>query len=128
MTFVKLLDAFRELGYSIHEDWDGELLIEEPEYIDVGTATAILMVGENQIRHSLSFEQEIKLSRFMGGPLDGKRHEEPSKILKEKERLKGFRIERAKWAVYYFETDGRAIFRGYATSEKKARQGILVAE
>lgn len=120
-----MIRFLRALGFDFHVDWDQSLIIKEPDQVSVGDVLDALSAGREDwvelIRRTVLNEAVEERSRLMGGPLDGKRHSE--RVYRTAAYFKGFRVARAKWAVYEIQPDSRAFFRGYATSECKARGG-----
>lgn len=119
------IQVFRELGYSFGLDWDGEVMIHAPEFLDVDTTTKLLKRFGVGLSAQLEYEGREAKSVCVGGPKSGESYGTycTGPIL--------FHISRARWAVYklkpYRDKDPRAWFVGYATSKKKARQRWLNA-
>lgn len=118
------LGFLRELGYGFEEDWDGQLVITQPEDIDIKQVTEIIKQFHKTIKKRLYFERCKAHSVCVGGPMNGKSYG----MLKLPNEPILFHISRCKWAVYSTKDydDPRAWFVGIATSEKKARQLRLI--
>ena len=132
-----LLTFVRDLGFKVGLDYDDALIVESPLSVNPGDVAKQIERHGDTIIGELRGEREHALRRYIGGPLDGQsacgvyappcRHPDGT----YSNGFRGFRVRdesgkriRAKWAVYEFDRrDGRAFFRGYATSEKKARNG-----
>ena len=122
-----MIRFLRALGFDFHIDYDGELLIEKPDQVSVEGVLDALSVWreewEKEFRFTLLRAAARERRCFMGGPRDGKLHNQS--LYRGSAYFRGFHEARAKWAVYEFFPDGRAIFRGFAASEQKARRGRL---
>ena len=114
------LDFLRVLGYEFGEDWDGELIIDSPNEINVSEITNICKQFREAIKKRLYFEGRKAKRVFVGGPLNGKTYFDaiPNKPICR-------HIRRGLWAVYKVKNweDPRAWFIGFASSKKKAMQG-----
>jgi len=121
LTVIRLL---RSLGVELGLDWDDELLITCPEFIAGSAIETLLREHADQLRTELAAAARRRMRQFVGGPLNGK----PHIVYYSPGACRGFRQGPRRWAVYQFQRDGRALFRGWATSEKKARRGQLVDE
>jgi len=119
LTVIRLL---RSLGVELGLDWDDELLIGCPDLIFGATVEEIVREHTDQIRTELAAAGRRAMRQFVGGPLNGK----PHIVYYHPGAYRGFRQGPRRWAVYEFQQDGRAMFRGWATSEKKARRGVLI--
>lgn len=112
------LDFMRAIGYQFGQDWDGEVVIEPPEFLDVERTTNLIRRFQKGIKRRLYFEGRRAREVCVGGPKNGARHSGSpiSPVL--------FHIRRGEWAVYRVKNirDPRAWFLGIATSKKKARQ------
>jgi hypothetical protein len=115
------LDFIRALGFHVGQDWDDELVIEPPEFLDVDSVAELVRRFEKGIKKRLYFEAQRRLSVCVGGPKNGTPADGCS-------GLSGpvcFHIKRGEWAVYARKrnsNDPRCWFIGTATSKKKARQ------
>lgn len=128
-----LLKFLETLGVTFEIDWDDSVQIGIPEsgvsYDEMRRALESPVPGtvagatfSNWLHREVLCRAAARRAVFVGGSLNGKqvRYEQPSYY--------GFiahRLGRAHWEVYEQadKRDGRAFFRGYATSEKKARRG-----
>lgn len=117
------LSILRSLGVKFSVDWDGELAIEVSQDVSKDTLLKVAECLREPIRRRLEGERWARTQSFVGGPFSGKIHGYGGYTGR-----KGYKICRAKWAVYSFQENGRALFKGYATSEQKARRGILVKQ
>ncbi len=122
-----MIKFLRALGFGFHLDWDGSLLIEEPDYLSASDVLEALGAWREEWRNILArqvtYEAQRDRSFFHGGPSHGKRH---GRDARRAEYFVGCNVARAKWAVYKVVPDGRAFFQGYATSERKALNGDFV--
>lgn len=120
---LKILET---LGVEIGLDFDDELLVTFPEKLDLAKLRSLLSeeVNRKDLRQTLIWNRSRSMRQFVGGPRHGQQY-----LQWELEgTFRGFRISRAKWAVYEYAKDGRAFFRGWATSQRKARRGEFVRE
>lgn len=135
----KLLTFVRALGFELSSlDWDGEFLIEGPDRVSVTELIEALKPLHDELVSQLAREADlVRVERFSGGPYDGRPHRalrhRPAIIGADGKRryfwcLPAIPPEPAKWATYEQLRDGRTIFRGYATSEAKARRGEIRQE
>lgn len=122
------LEILRALGLRVGLDFDGELLVDAGDdparSIDRATIAEWVQRVENTrlqaaLLHELHRERRRMLRVCYGGPLDQQFHGWCS----YGQKFHGVRVERARWATYRVEEDGRAFFVGYATSEKKSKRG-----
>lgn len=97
----------------------------EARSIDGKDLEKALSFYEEAILRELQYERQRNLQVCVGGPMNGKRHN----AFCRREVLR-FKLGKARWAVYVVGSgDGRAFFRGYATSERNARRlKLLPAE
>lgn len=123
-----MISFLRALGFEFHIDYDCELLIEKPDEVSVDDVLEALGAWRENWRGILArqvkYEGQCERREFCGGPLHGQRHSVDYHLMYH--HFRGYHLARAKWAVYEFQPDGRAFFRGYATSERKARDGRFV--
>lgn len=124
MTFLpSTLDFLKSLGFEFALDYDDELIISSPEWIDPKQIAGAFATDYREATVTqLRINRERALEQFVGGPLSG-RHcglmFGPRAISVKRYRLpfEGG----AHWCAYFVKIDGRAIFCGMTTSEKKAR-------
>ena len=111
------LDFLRACGYRFGLDWDGEVQIEPPEFLDVASVTALIERFQPGIETQLGFEGRRARSVCVGGPKNG------TPVTGSYWQPTLFHIKRGEWAVYKAKDyiDPRAWFVGKATSKKKAR-------
>lgn len=123
----------RAVGFKFAVDYDGSLQWTAPESIDVAKLKFIVEHGEAAIAREI-LSREVRLRRCCyGGPMDGRRHawlfhylgriNAAGEVIGYAPHYVPVRVNRAKWATYRLQEDGRAFFVGYATSERKARRG-----
>jgi hypothetical protein len=123
MATMNILNFIRALGVQVGLDFDDELLIETPDSISRDTILATLKPYRTDLTQSLKAEGLFLRSYHFGGPLDG----QPHAYSRWGNPYHAVHVARAKWAVYQVDRDQRALFRGYATSERKAKRGEYVA-
>lgn len=121
LTVIKLLKA---LEVEIGLDWDGALMFTCPVVVSGATLEGLIEEHAEQIARELGAAGRRAMECFVGGPLNGQRHD----ALFAVGAHRGYRQGPKKWAVYQFERDGRAFFRGWATSQKKAWRGEVISE
>lgn len=115
---VYLPDVLRflgALGITAHIDLEDQVVIEYERGLTVYDVCNEIGKYHEAIRSALILRARYERHRFYGGPMDGKPHRLGCC------RSFGYRVGRAKWAAYSILKDGRAIFKGYATSEAKAK-------
>ena len=114
------LDFLREIGFTIGEDWDGEINITVPDDIPSRMVDVIHEFIDG-IATRLHREGRAYKECFLGGPLNGQQHN-----LIDGEPY-CHHIKRGQWAVYLAKQgDPRAWYLGTATSKEKGRQLRLV--
>jgi hypothetical protein len=115
---TEALDFLQLLGFEFHIDFDDELQVGcPPEDLEFRQSVC------NWIYQSRDAMKKRVLDRaaydkyqFVGGPFNGRRH-----CLSRWDGRVAMKLGRAKWAAYYLIEDGRALYAGEATSERKAR-------
>ncbi len=107
---ISVLEA---LGVRFLMDWDGETGAELPESLDEFALRTIIDEMRPQIVHAIRERTRKKLQVLHGGPLRGQRHNEWRVYVRN--------MERAQWAAYWIDDDGRGFFVGIESSEAKAR-------
>jgi hypothetical protein len=109
----------RHFGFSFHfADVEGTEIEIGARALSAAELTEALQVYAEAIRNKLLHRQQLSMQIFMGGPLNGQRHDHYGHG-----QTIAVRLGPAKWAAYEIGNDQRrAWFRGLATSEKKARQ------
>ncbi len=111
------LDLLRAIGFTFgYADPDCKELDIQPPSLSSREMVAALKQYDAAIKSVLHWERKQRLSICCGGPRNGHRYR------RYKSDIIAFHLARAKWAVYEVGPDGRAWFRGYATSAKKAKQ------
>lgn len=103
-------------------DWDCKELAIEARDISAADLRCALERYQKPMRDHLHWERERRMRVFVGGPLNGQRYG----LWKQAGATIAKHIARAKWAAYEVGKDGRAWFRGFATSHLKARRLQLV--
>ncbi len=99
------------------DDPEGETVGIETHDISARDLGAVLEQYADAIKVRMHFDQNRRLSIFVGGPMNGKPHGRFGKGT-----TIAVHLGRAHWAGYQIGDDNhRAWFAGYATSEKKAR-------
>ena len=121
LTAIRLLTI---LGVDLGLDWDDELLVTCPEFITGNTLEDVVREHADQIRTEIAARAGRARRQFVGGPFNGKRHD----VNFVPGCYRGVKVGLRRWAVYHFQRDGRAIFRGWATSEMKARRGEVLQD
>lgn len=117
------LAILRYCGFRLSLDYDDELRIAYPEQVSVKRLRRLARVNANAIIKQLEFERKINLMCYVGGPRDGKSHN----LCKVKGERVVCWVCRGKWAIYEsLEYMGRLKFVGYASSEAKAKRGIVI--
>ncbi len=114
---IDVLDVLEVLGFELGLDWDGELIMRQPESIKPGLASCWISAHKAEVVKALSARGQREKYVFVGGPYDGRRRGHgwcSAPIL--------IHIKRGEWAAYVVQQDGRAVFYGLATSEAKARR------
>lgn len=115
---VRFLES---VGFAFELDWDDELTIAYPGDLTGKTLADALAEHGAAIVRTVKLRSASERHQFMGGPYNGQHHGRCSG-----ERI-AINIRRGKWAVYLVAADGRAWFRGYATSRVKARRLEVLA-
>lgn len=115
-----ILEFLEMCGFEFELDYDDELIITAPTELDPQKIRQWLwQKHDGHIVSLLKLRAEVDRWRLVGGPCHGRRHwKDPGDYVVH-------RVARAKWSVYKVWPDGRAVFCGYASSEKKARRGEL---
>jgi hypothetical protein len=107
-------------------DPEGKELSMEVRSIDEQEFRAALLQHAEAILLQLEFRRRRRLEVFIGGPMNGRRHNRWSPV----GALIIVRVARtgpARWAVYRVGDDhGRAFFQGYATSKARGRKLQLI--
>lgn len=118
MRYVSQLEVLRALGIELSLDWDDQLILRAPSRIEYDEIKKVAEKYNDVFIHDLQGERRRALSVCVGGPKNGQRHGWSGAWNK----IHCVNVHRACWAVYEIQDDGRAFFRGYAKSRKKARQ------
>ena len=113
------LEALEELGVAFSLDWDNTLIVDVPESLSRNAVVAFIGKYEDAFARQVGNRAAASRRCFVGGPYAGQSHDQ----CWLEGQFRGLHVKRGKWAVYKFCDDGRALFKGYASSEKKARRG-----
>jgi hypothetical protein len=129
-----LLQFLEALGVTFEMDWDDQVIIEVPEEISYGQIAQAIEPFGKRLGEEVRFRAKQRRSVFVGGSLNGQ--EVDGRALRIKSWCSHtmpngrqgywirYRIKRGCWEVYeQGSADGRAFFRGFATSEAKAKRG-----
>lgn len=117
-----LLKFLEQLGVTFEMDWDDEVIIEVPEDLeaaDVMNAIKSEPFGKD-LSESVVYRAKASRAVFVGGMLNGKR----TGWIGLRQWFANH-VKRGRWEVYERVNDGRAFFRGYATSQAKAKRGEI---
>lgn len=118
------LDTLRLLGWSFHLDENDDLVITHPpKAISNERWVDVLMQCRKRVKQDVIFKANRERRQFVGGPLNGQRHQEDGYCKAGIAKSLG----RADWVAYRLEKDGRAFYLGKATSKKKANQLIYAS-
>ncbi|KKN81069.1 hypothetical protein LCGC14_0322880 [marine sediment metagenome] len=112
-----VIDVLEALGFKLGLDWDGELIMQQPESIKPGLVSSWIADHKAEVSKELSARGQREKYVFVGGPYDGRRHGHgwcSAPIL--------IHIKRGEWVAYVVQQDGRAVFYGNASSQRKARR------
>lgn len=134
--YLHVVTLLESVGFTFGLDFDNELMIEYPlEFDPKCLADKLATEHVQEITNFLKRRGEQARRQFLGGPLDGEAYWELRWVtvqLVEPTRLATFgyhfhRTAPAAWAIYLAagSQDGRAFFRGTATSEKKAKRKMF---
>ena len=133
------VELLEDMGFRFSLDWDESVIVSEPESIDPKAVAELLsqQACAETIKCVLKHRALADRRRFIGGPFDGKPHRlwfKPSLSRTDKDGrfthepvFAGVRVKRGHWAVYEILPDERAVYRGVASSESKARNCELVS-
>jgi len=124
MKSTSILSFAEALDVEFSMDWDGEVFIEYPEHVDVERLRSYLKEHGSALAVMFSDRESRKQQVLVGGPFANK----PNWRWSPAGTFIVLRVKRAKWAVYRQHGDGRAFFMGLATSEKKAKRGLIQVE
>lgn len=116
MAYYGPLEILERIGVSFEVDWDGEVTANIPRAIDTQAVTDLIADCDSQIKQSLESRRKDATRMFIGGPFAGRKHN-----IYSWDGTFVHRISRANWVAYKVQGDGRAVFRGKATSKKKAK-------
>lgn len=125
---LEVLEAF---GIRLERDQDTRRLTYTQD-ADINRENVLWVLNKHRAELGRAIDQRIShrnytaRNRCFGGPLDGKRNPWSGW---SKRTYRGHRVARAKWAVYLIaDWNPEARFIGYATSEAKAKRGIVRIE
>lgn len=121
-----LLDFLEQLGVTFEIDWDNEVIIKVPE--DLQAADAMKVIAnvrfEKHLARTVTFRAQRARSVYVGGRRNGER----VGLCWGNRTWIANRVKRARWEAYELSRDGRAFFRGYATSQAKAKRGEIAEQ
>jgi hypothetical protein len=132
-----LLRFLESLGVSFDMDWDEEVTITVPGAVSCVELEQALKPFGKQLSQEVRYRAKRQRSVFVGGQLNGREvsWQGPGRRGCGHRMAGGgyaywirHRLKRGCWEVYEEVLDGRAFFRGYTTSERKARHGEITEQ
>ena len=111
-----IVHFLESVGFQFELDWDDELTIVYPADLTGETLADALAKHGNAIIKTVKVAAAAERRQCMGGPYNGTQHGWGTD-----ERIV-LPICRGKWVVYLVAADGRAWFRGYATSKREGKR------
>lgn len=117
MAYIGPLEIMERLGVQFEVDWDGEVTSLVPSEIDRQAVCSLIADMGIEIKRAMEYRRKEATRVFVGGPLGGQRHD-----IHSWDKTFAHHVGHANWAAYHIRSDGRAVFRGFATSRKKARE------
>lgn len=121
---MSLLRFAQALGIRVWMDWDDEVSIDCPEVVSRSEIEAALGPFADRLKTEFEVRARCRRAILVGGPFNGTRNNWdycPGATF-------GRRVAKSHWAVYRQADDGRAFFVGFASSQRKARRGVLKTE
>ena len=116
----RTMDFLHRFGVRIsYADPECETVDIEARDISAEELIAALREYEAALKRRLRFKRQCALAVCVGGPRNGRPYLFHQN---SKGEILTYHLSRARWAVYEVGDDGRAWFRGYATSRKKGRR------
>jgi hypothetical protein len=115
------LDLLIALGCELHIDFDDELYFTVPINIHRNKLVQQIQNHASYLAGQVKLRANRDKRRFMGGPLNGQKC-----CVGGFARFAVLKVGKAQWAVYEPMEDGRAIFKGMASSQAKGRRGQFV--
>ena len=114
-----LLDALEGFGCEFGLDLDGTLTFEVPaEGITPYQLVEFIRKHEAGIADRIADRAKMDRRVYHGGPLHGQKYGYAGS-----KKFITFKAGPAKWVVYKLDDEHRAIFQGYASSQKRGRLG-----
>ena len=121
-TYLSPTEVLEALGFQLALDWDESLMIES-ELPLTNDQSKWFFLNQAELRCSLLSRAQAERTVFMGGSLNGQRHG----LYGRSGTHKHMHIKNRHWETYRFEKDGRLVFVGKSTSERKAKDGTFVS-
>lgn len=113
-----LIEFLERVGFTFGTDEDRNTHVGWPVDVTTEDIADALKPDADAIGVFLERRAELQRHCYVSGPRQGQRHYmDPVKC-----EAFGIHAGRRKWEAYELLPDGRAIFRGIATSRKKAEQ------
>lgn len=119
-----LLRFLEHLGVNFDMDYDGEVFFDVPKDVCHDAIEEALQPFGKGLAQEVRNRARRQRSVFVGGQWNGK----TAAHLGVWNPWIRHHLRRGCWEVYEAVPDGRAFFRGYATSEKKARLGEVTKQ
>ena len=133
-----LLRFLESLGVEFDMDYDETVSVTVPESVSRAEIEEAVKPFGKQLTEQVRYRAERQRSVFVGGQLNGQEvsWQGPGRRGCGHRMANGsyaywitYRLKRGRWEVYEeVRGDGRSFFRGYATSERKARHGEITEE
>ncbi len=134
-----LLRFLESLGVHFVMDWDDAVTITVPESVSWAEIQQALKPFGERLMEQVRCRAKRQRSVFVGGQLNGQQVSDSLPWVRTSGGIHrmakceyGYwirhRLKRGCWEVYEEVPDGRAFFRGYATSERKAKHGEITEQ
>ena len=128
-----LLEFLEAVGCKFSMDWDSHVIVAVPEELSHIQIREAIEPFAKELSRQVRYRAKRRRSVFVGGTLNGQEVGTQARGTYGHHMPNGrygywirHRIKRGCWEVYEEDAkDGRAFFRGYATSERKARRGEI---
>lgn len=119
------LELLQDLGVTFEIDFDDRLQFTVPDVVMGSEIESLIRRHEAFFARSVEGRARVDRCKFMGGPFAGQQRNSFGRPGKREV----LRTGSSRWAVYeIIDYSGRAVFRGYATSQAKGRKGIISKE
>lgn len=118
-----VLDLLDVLGVTFSMDIDGTIDCIVPESIECSKISEFVQYHGERLNDQLKYRFMRERQQFVGGPLNGKQ----VRIAGYTGSYYAHNIDRGYWACYQWTDEGRAMFRGFSTSKRRAKKGICNA-